>query len=139
LAYESGVNTSMLTVFSQTTGLVRVCRKSFNIQPSSIQREASISLDAFKTMAEYSGATLREFSVLVGRNQQASPTVFSHFTSLRTLEWKSLTTFVSANIPEEGMPNLEELRILLASQSFLTALSGMRYDSSVPPSFSHFP
>ncbi|KAJ7833553.1 hypothetical protein B0H13DRAFT_230044 [Mycena leptocephala] len=54
LAYESGVNTSMLTVFSQTTGLVRVCRKSFNIQPSSIQREASISLDALKTMAEYS-------------------------------------------------------------------------------------
>jgi len=123
---DDEVNMSMLTVFSQTTGLVRVCHKSFNIEPLSIQREALISLDAFETMAEYSGATLREFSVLIERNEQASPTVFSNLTALRTLEWKSLTTFLSANTPEDGMQNLEELRILLASQSFLTALSRMR-------------
>ncbi|KAJ7237745.1 hypothetical protein B0H12DRAFT_1138509 [Mycena haematopus] len=107
------------TIFSQTSGLERLT--------SSIASSMAISWDAFEAVAKCSGSTLREFSVTVRfwEQGQASAMIFSNLTALRTLRWNCQTRFISTDIPEDGLQNLEELEVSWVDQSFLTVLSLM--------------
>ncbi|KAF8209332.1 hypothetical protein K438DRAFT_1960329 [Mycena galopus ATCC 62051] len=115
------------TVLSQISGLVRLSQ--IGQEWWSLSQYAAIPWDAFEAVAESSGSTLREFSVRVERKAQISPTTFSNLTTLRTLKWNCLTNFLLTNIPEDGLQNLEELKISSADQSFFTVLSVMKLKS----------
>jgi hypothetical protein len=123
----------MLTILSQTNGLVRMgSSKSITSRFLSdsfyLELEKPISWDAFEAVAQCSGSTLRQFSVRIGTCLHASATVFSDLTALQTLEWRSESTIINmTDTPSNGFPKLEELGILQTSQSFLTALSLMQY------------
>ncbi|KAJ6567118.1 hypothetical protein B0H19DRAFT_719198 [Mycena capillaripes] len=120
----------MLAILSQTSKLVRLgARKTLFSDSYALQLELPISWDAFEAMTKCSGSTLREFSVRIEPCPQATPAIFKDLTALRTLAWKCETVFVSENTPSDGLPSLEELRISLTSDSFLTALSLMKLES----------
>ncbi|KAF8209333.1 hypothetical protein K438DRAFT_1810857 [Mycena galopus ATCC 62051] len=114
------------TILSQTSGLVRFTLNHGFSGDHYALIEAAISREAFETLVKSSGSTLQEFSVLVRTKEEASATIFSNLTALRTLEWKCLMTFSSTNVPENGLENLEELKISSTSQTFLTVLSLMK-------------
>ncbi|KAJ6515265.1 hypothetical protein C8R45DRAFT_955868 [Mycena sanguinolenta] len=114
------------TLLSRTTGLVRLNQQ---VEDSWISMEGMISWDAFETVANRSGSTLREFSVRIQTEAHTSPNVFRDLVALRTLGWKCRTSFLLTDVPEDGLQSLKELRISSASQSFLTALSLMKLDS----------
>ncbi|KAJ6455988.1 hypothetical protein C8R47DRAFT_996509 [Mycena vitilis] len=129
-------NPSMLAILSQTIGLVRMGHhKNFPGGPSPIdwtsyRRQTGISWPAFAALARSSGSTLRELFVRIGTSQQASTIIFSDLTALRCLDLQCESDFGDmANIPADGFPSLEVLRVSLASQSFLTALSLMKLES----------
>ncbi|KAJ7891399.1 hypothetical protein B0H14DRAFT_2496984 [Mycena olivaceomarginata] len=125
---KSNVDYSMLTILSQTNKALRITGETSN--PFFIDTAAaSISWDNFVAMAKYSGSTLREFSVKLASTAHASPTVFTDLSALRILEWKCETSFLSTNTPQDGLPNLEDLRIIFANESFLTVLSLMKLKS----------
>ncbi|KAJ7891400.1 hypothetical protein B0H14DRAFT_2688893 [Mycena olivaceomarginata] len=120
---------TMLTILSQTTGALRITGETFNDIPMSLHMAGSISWDGFTVMTRCSGHTLREFSVKIDSTAHPSPTVFADLVALRILEWKCGATFLLTDIPRDGFPNLEDLRIFSADESFLTALSLMELDS----------
>ncbi|KAJ7348826.1 hypothetical protein DFH08DRAFT_998012 [Mycena albidolilacea] len=125
---KSNVDYSMLTILSQTNKALRITGETSN--PFFINTAAaSISWDNFVAMAKYSGSTLREFSVKLASTAHASTTVFTDLSALRILEWKCETSFLSTNTPQDGLPNLEDLRIIFANESFLTVLSLMKLKS----------
>ncbi|KAJ7715936.1 hypothetical protein B0H14DRAFT_3901504 [Mycena olivaceomarginata] len=125
---KSNVDYSMLTILSQTNKALRITGETSN--PFFIDTAAaSISWDNFVAMAKYSGSTLLEFSVKLASTAHASPTVFTDLSTLRILEWKCETSFLSTNTPQDGLPNLEDLRIIFANESFLTVLSLMKLKS----------
>ncbi|KAF8209296.1 hypothetical protein K438DRAFT_1810805 [Mycena galopus ATCC 62051] len=118
------------TIFSQTTGLVRLSQATGDYSLSILwSPSAAIPWDAFEGVAQSSGSTLREFSVRMETKEQTSGIILSNFTALRTLRWNCSTSFLLTNIPEDGLQNLEELKISSASQSFLTVLSLMKLKS----------
>jgi hypothetical protein len=123
---------AMLTILSQTTGALRIIGEAFNGIPMSFHMAASISWDGFTAMARCSGHTLREFSVKIDSTAHLSPTVFTDLVALRILEWKCGATFLLTDIPRDGFPNLEDLWIFSADESFLTALSLMEYALVTP-------
>ncbi|KAF8205206.1 hypothetical protein K438DRAFT_1818723 [Mycena galopus ATCC 62051] len=114
-------------VLSQTTGLVRLLqpgRQVFN------WRYAVLSWDAFEAVAQSAGSTLREFSVRVEAKDLSSATIFRNLTALRTLDWKCPTSFLLTNVPEDGLQNLEQLKISpTTTQSFFRVLSLMKLQS----------
>jgi hypothetical protein len=122
---KSNVDYSMLTILSQTNKALRITGETSNPFFNNTAA-ASISWDNFVAMAKYSGSTLREFSVKLASTAHASPTVFTELSALRILEWKCETSFLLTNIPQDGLPNLEDLRIIFANESFLTVLSLMK-------------
>ncbi|KAJ7684366.1 hypothetical protein DFH06DRAFT_1155424 [Mycena polygramma] len=129
-------NNSMLAVLSQTNGLVRIGPRNnfpgdhFPVDSSSYRLEAGISWTAFAALARCSGSTLCKLFVRIGTSQQASTTIFSDLTALRSLDLKCESDFVDlANTPTDGFPSLEELRVSLTSESFLTAISLMKLES----------
>ncbi|KAJ7210120.1 hypothetical protein GGX14DRAFT_697597 [Mycena pura] len=94
--------------------------------------EISFSWSAFVAMAECSGSVLRECSVQVDAQVDASPAVFNHLVELRKLKWRCDTTFAcnQANTLVDALPNLEDLYVLRREcKSFLTVLSMMRLTS----------
>ncbi|KAF7359035.1 F-box domain-containing protein [Mycena sanguinolenta] len=107
-------------ILSQTTGLVRL---------SQYNGSAAISWDAFEAVAASSGSKLREFSVRIAEQAQASAMMFGNLTALRTLKWTCSTSFLLTNVPEDGLQNLTELQISSTSESFLTVLSLMKLKS----------
>ncbi|KAJ6500839.1 hypothetical protein C8R45DRAFT_1071358 [Mycena sanguinolenta] len=118
------------TLLSQTTGLVRLKQRSRRDSSPYFMEEAAISWDAFETVVQCSGSTLREFSVSIGtRSKEISPTIFRDLVVLQTLEWKCGTGFLLTDIPKDGLQRLEEIHISSASQSFLTVLSLMKLES----------
>ncbi|KAJ7932736.1 hypothetical protein B0H13DRAFT_768679 [Mycena leptocephala] len=121
---------SILTVLSQTSGLVRMGEYRSSIyNPYSLQTEP-LSWEAFEALAKSSGSRLRQFSVRIEACQQSSVTIFNDLTALRTLEWKCQAVFIDlTNTSADGFPSLEELRISLTSESFLNALSLMTLKS----------
>ncbi|KAJ7684329.1 hypothetical protein DFH06DRAFT_1312767 [Mycena polygramma] len=130
-AEKAAAETAMVTVLPKTTGLVRMGRRqdfpngltSFHDDPSG---EIGISWAGFEAMAECSASTLRELFVRIGTSPQASTAIFRDFTALRRLDLKCESDFVDLeNTPADGFPSLEVLRVSLASQSFLIALSMM--------------
>ncbi|KAF8209300.1 hypothetical protein K438DRAFT_1960298 [Mycena galopus ATCC 62051] len=115
------------TIFSQTTGLVRLSQVTGDYSVSILwSLLAAIPWDAFEVVAQSSGSTLREFSVRIATKEQTSAIILNNFTALRTLRWNCSTSFLLTNIPEDGLQNLEELKISSASQSFLIVLSLMK-------------
>ncbi|KAJ7684387.1 hypothetical protein DFH06DRAFT_1155504 [Mycena polygramma] len=129
-------NLSMLAILSQTNGLVRMghCKNfpgdSFPIDSTSHRLETGISWPAFAALARCSGSALCKLFVRIGTSQQASTAIFSDLTALRSLDLKCESDFADlANTPTDGFPSLEELRVSLTSQSFLTALSLMKMES----------
>jgi hypothetical protein len=126
---------TMLAVLSRTTGLVRFGGRENNpADDMSCETEKSISWDAFEAMVKRSGSTLRECHVRMANRQSASSsaTIFDSFTALRTLAWDSRTAFRVANVPANGLRNLEELRITSTSSTFMVVLSGMKCVLSTP-------
>ncbi|KAJ6567103.1 hypothetical protein B0H19DRAFT_1139456 [Mycena capillaripes] len=120
---------SMLTILSQTSGLVRLGAAT-SLWGDSYQIENAISWGAFETMSRCSGSTLRELSVRIKTSQKkVSATVFEDLTALRTLDWVCQTSFTSTDSPSDGLPSLEKLCISSASDSFFTALSLMKLES----------
>ncbi|KAJ7684347.1 hypothetical protein DFH06DRAFT_1288685 [Mycena polygramma] len=123
---------SMFAVLSRTNGLVRVGNRMDLFSDSDIFRlHKAVSWNAFVAMIACSGSTLREFW---GRIQTCSDlvsaTIFSDLTALQSLEWKCGTGFTDlTDVLAGGFPCLEGLRISLASQSFLSALSLMKLNS----------
>ncbi|KAJ7107212.1 hypothetical protein C8R43DRAFT_1243705 [Mycena crocata] len=130
------LNPSVLTLLSQTTGLVKFCGWEFR----DIDRftmifasEAPISWRAFEIMAEHSGSTLQEFSKPIDDHEHASIAAFDDLTALRSLDWKCSICFdFHARDPHQNaMPNLESLcvRSLDNGGTFLDALSLMKLES----------
>ncbi|KAJ6567093.1 hypothetical protein B0H19DRAFT_1139424 [Mycena capillaripes] len=122
---------SMLTILSQTSGLVRLgASTSLGGDPYRPQVENMISWVAFEAMAHCSGSTLRELSVQIKTSKKTvSATIFKDLAALRTLDWDCETGFISTSSPFDGLPSLEELCISSASDSFFTALSLMKLES----------
>ncbi|KAJ7891423.1 hypothetical protein B0H14DRAFT_2688898 [Mycena olivaceomarginata] len=119
---------SMLSILSQTSGLVQFRgQNSFNSNQF-VWDEALISWNAFKAMAQCSGANLRHCSAEVGPCEDASAAVFDHLTALHTLIWHCRAAFTDMHTVD-GLPNLEKLGILLTSQSFYTVLCLMKLKS----------
>ncbi|KAJ7684338.1 hypothetical protein DFH06DRAFT_4711 [Mycena polygramma] len=124
--------TAMLAILSQTTALVRMgAHKDFDSDSSSfhddLKGEIGISWASFGAMADCSASTLRELYVRIGTSSQASTDIFNNFPALRRLDLKCEANFVDLeNTPADGFPGLEELRVFLTGQSFLTALSMMK-------------
>lgn len=119
---------SILTVLSQTSGLVRMGEHMSSIYNSYSPQIEPLSWEAFEVLAKSSSSCLRQFSVRIEACQQSSVTVFNDLTALRTLEWKCQAAFIDlTNTSADGFPRLEELRISLTSESFLNALSLMTY------------
>ncbi|KAJ7801039.1 hypothetical protein B0H14DRAFT_2897209 [Mycena olivaceomarginata] len=116
---------AMLTILSQTSGALRIIGEALSMTPVSYHMAASISWDGFAAMARCSGYTLREFSVKIESTMHPSAAVFADLVALRILEWKCGASFLLTDIPQDGFPNLEDLRISSADESFLTALSLM--------------
>ncbi|KAJ7490963.1 hypothetical protein FB451DRAFT_628519 [Mycena latifolia] len=126
-------NAAMLTILSQTTGLVRLGSPAkYNVIGAYYYNENTIRWDCFEAVARSSGSTLREFSmVVVSPRSKASPTVFDKFTQLRSLDWKCSTAFKCnpEDAAYDGLSNLEELRIWFSDASFFSALSTMKLES----------
>jgi hypothetical protein len=123
---------AMLTILSQTSGALRIIGEALSMTPVSYHMAASISWDGFAAMARCSGYTLREFSVKIESTMHPSAAVFADLVALRILEWKCGASFLLTDIPQDGFPNLEDLRISSADESFLTALSLMEYALFIP-------
>ncbi|KAJ7348805.1 hypothetical protein DFH08DRAFT_1079253 [Mycena albidolilacea] len=116
---------AMLTILSQTSGALRITGEALSMTSMSYHMAASISWDGFAAMARCSGHTLREFSVKIDSTTHPSAAVFADLVALRILEWKCGASFLLTEIPQDGFPNLEDLQISSADESFLTALSLM--------------
>lgn len=128
---DSGTE-STLALLSRTTGLVRLCgwaTDDFDLGCNLLFLETPISWHAFEAVAKSSGFTLQEFSMRVGTRERVLPTLFSNFTQLRCLDWKCDSTFdfKSEDVPSDGLPNLEELRIWCLDHSLLSVLCLMKY------------
>ncbi|KAJ7213528.1 hypothetical protein GGX14DRAFT_542380 [Mycena pura] len=133
----------MLAILSKSRGLVRITgsliRRTlkddddddddeyYNKNPNFYE---SISWTAFDNMTRTSGASLRECSVRIKMQENASPTVFSHLVELRKMKWQCWTTFVcDATAPVKALPKLSDLLVWNSDESFLTALSLMMLPS----------
>ncbi|KAJ6606063.1 hypothetical protein DFH09DRAFT_966230 [Mycena vulgaris] len=124
---------SLSTLLSQTTGLVRFCGSQFNVkdlaQTFFYRSESSIPWVAFEAMVRSSGRTLREYFHPVGKRHGVSADIFSGLTQLRSLDWECETSFKLVDGHGEGLSKLEELRIWHQDPSFLAVLSRMKLPS----------
>ncbi|KAJ7213529.1 hypothetical protein GGX14DRAFT_696834 [Mycena pura] len=130
----------MLAILSKTSGLVIILARRILIDDDDDEFDdyysdnyhfhESISWTAFDNMTRTSGASLRECSVRIKMQKNASPTVFSHLVELRKMKWKCRTTFVcDATAPVKALPKLSDLLVWNSDESFLTALSLMMLPS----------
>jgi hypothetical protein len=122
---------SMLAILSRTTGLVQfhgnISSDRSYFHYFKTLNNPRLSWNAFETMAKCSGSTLRECHANIGPPKHASALTltFNKLTALQILTWKCQGDFLNAANPN-GLPHLEELRIVLTSSSFLTVLSQMK-------------
>ncbi|KAJ7108043.1 hypothetical protein C8R43DRAFT_1080167 [Mycena crocata] len=118
-------------LLSHTTGLVRFYGWSWERDGGLCNMEGGISWDAFQTLHQSAGSTLRDFSMQINGPQHSTPAVFGHFVALQSLDWKCHTSFDSDNdsVPTDGLPLLTNLRIWSLDPSFLTVLSAMKLPS----------
>ncbi|KAJ7207488.1 hypothetical protein GGX14DRAFT_455578 [Mycena pura] len=123
---------AMPLVLLKTSGLIRLMRHE-----NEVPHYFSFSWDAFVALAKSSGSSLRECYARVSPSSTASlpqsPGIFSHLVELRKLDWSCETKFLcnsmDAPVPVNALANLEELRIHLPDESFLTVLSLMKLAS----------
>ncbi|KAJ7119111.1 hypothetical protein C8R44DRAFT_982775 [Mycena epipterygia] len=131
--FKDDSNTDLVVaLLSQTTRLVRLCGWSAEqCKAYLLNMETELPWNAFEAIATSSGSTLREFSRRIERSNGPSTTIFNKLTALRTLDWKSSTTFDCdlEDAPFAGLPNLEQIRIWSLDPSFLALLSLMKLPS----------
>ncbi|KAK7024061.1 F-box domain-containing protein [Favolaschia claudopus] len=122
---------SIIAILSRTNKLVKFRSGSRLTETSPIiYMDPQISLDAFETLAECSGSTLREFLGRVQAHDHASPIAFNSLKALQTLWWRCDARFPDVTaVSPNALQSLEVLRISCAHPSFLSVLSEMKLPS----------
>ncbi|KAJ7223495.1 hypothetical protein GGX14DRAFT_427694 [Mycena pura] len=140
--YMTHSDTPMLAILSKTSRLVRITssltRRTLkdddddddddddNNDEEQLWIHQLISWIAFDKMTRTSGASLRECSLRIHTQVNASPAVFSDLVEVRKMKWKCRTTFIcDATTPVKALPKLSDLLVWNSDKSFLTALSRM--------------
>ncbi|KAJ7052238.1 hypothetical protein C8F01DRAFT_1033432 [Mycena amicta] len=125
------VPTSLRRVFSQATQLEKL--DLLGEGRADRYTEIPIPWDAFTVLAESAGHSLREIGVNIATGKGATSVldVFSRFTQLETLRWKSSIVCDCTDIEENttALPQLQHLEVRLADSTFFDTLSAFK-----PPS-----